>query len=478
MNALTIKKIKLIMIVNNDKLYLVISNQKNDSTIIGTIPFNRTSVFDDFSCSIPVQAKKAQSNILILPDYFLGNILYPFTSEKRSLAEAFLQRKLSESFPANPEIINFFNYTYTRSRQDAGSLYAFFIQDPVFFKFYQWLLHVGIQPDRITTPALIWQHLLGKRVKGSLDGNLCLIHTLFNESYLYFFVHGDFLFSRSIAFPESIADAKEKIDSLVYEITQSIYLFSQKVRSEVNEFYLVSSVGADLKTIDEKQLSERMEKNVQRIDIDQKENPCPAEADNPLTGPLAAFAWHDLESDKVSSISHRKVALGKAWNPVQRVGILTGLLVLLLLGSETFYLTFWKNNPFITETHRIADDMATNRNSIRQYNELLDTIMTERQRPNPSALFAGVIRSLPEKTTIQELEFNFESPFQIVIKGTVQTDNPGQLKATLSKMLDDLTRYLKPVRSPLMNDINFDRGQVNSASDSPGYRFYIQVDLK
>jgi hypothetical protein len=478
MNALMIKRNKLIMLVNNDKLYLVISNQKSCGNVIGTIPFNMTSVFDDFSYTIPVQVKKAQSNMLILPDYFFGNTLYPFTSEKRSIAEAFIQRKLSESFPTSPEMLNFFNYTYTRTRQDAGSLYAFFLQDPAFFKLYQWLIHAGIQPDRIITPAFIWQHMLGKNVKGALDRNLCLIHTLLTESHLYFFVHGNFLFSRSIKFPESVVDDSEKLDSLVYEITQSIYLFSQKVKSEINGFYLVSSVEAGLKKIDEKGLSERMEKDVQRIDIDRKEGRHSEEADNPLSGPLAAFSWHDLESEKILAISHRKVALGKAWDPVQRVGMITGLLVLLLLGSETFYLNSRNNNKFLSETLPIAKDIIINRQIIMQYNELLDTVMNERQHPDPASLFAGVILSLPENVTIRELAFNLESPFQIIIKGSVEADSPELLKSALSKMVEALIRYLKPVRSPSMSDISFDMGKGDSESSSPGYRFNMQVDLK
>jgi hypothetical protein len=473
-----IKKNKFIMIVNNDKLYLAISNRKSCGAIVGTVPFNSVSVSDDFTYTVPVQAKNAQNVMLIVPDYFIGNSIYPFTSEKKSIAEAFIQRKLSESFPHSPEMINFINYTYARTGPNAGNLYAFYLQDPVFFQFYQWLTQAGIRPDRITIPAFIWQHMLGKVVKEASGSNLCLIHTLSMESHLYFFVQGNFLFSRSIKFPESVHSDGEKLDSLAYEINQSIYLFSQKVKSEINHFYLVSSIEAGMGKLNEKGLSERMEKNVQRIDISRPKGQPPEEGDDPLSGPLAAFSWQDLESEKILAISHRKVALEKAWDPVQRVGMIIGILVLLLLAGETFYLTLWPGSTFLSETASLKKNITINRQNITQYNEFLDTVMNERQQPDPASIFSGVMLSLPENVTIQELVFNLESPFQIVIKGNVKADSPEMLKSTLSKMVEDLTRNLKPVRSPSMSDINFDMEKSDSTPIFSGYRFNMQVELK
>lgn len=466
-----IKKNKLIIIAHNDQLHLTFSGRKGPGKVIGVIPFSMTSSSDDFSYTIPAQAKKVAKKLLILPNYFIGNTTYPFASGKRSIAEAFIRRKLAESFPATPEMTDFFNYTYLKAGQDPGSLYTYYLQDPVALRPYRWLTDAGIRPDRITTPALIWQHKIGKLIEGASGGSLCLIHTLPAESHLYFFVQGNFLFSRSIKFPESVVSDSGKLDSLAYEISQSLHLFSQKVKSEINRFYLVSSIN-----IDDKGLSGRIGKDVQRIDTDQEEDR--QSEDDPMSGPLAAFSWSDLDAEKIPAISHRKVAAEKAWYPVQRTGIITGMFLFLLLCGETFYLNLWSRSNLLSESSSVTKGMTINRQIIEKYNEHLDMVINERQHPDPAGILAGVMLSLPENVTIQELEFNIESPFQVIIKGNVKTDSPEILKSALSSMVEGLTHNLKPVRPPSMSDISLDMEKSALVSGSTGYSFHIQVDLK
>lgn len=183
---------------------MILYGSKEDSgKILGIIPFSETSSTDDLTISIPPEAKKLKEIILVLPDYVTGNSIYPFTSGKRSVAEPFIRRKLAESFPASPDMSDLFNYSYFKTSRDPGSLYAFYLKEPLAFSLYNRLTEAGLRPDRITTPAYIWQDKIGKLSDAEPGGSFCLIHPLQAESYLYFYVNGNFLFSRSIILPES-----------------------------------------------------------------------------------------------------------------------------------------------------------------------------------------------------------------------------------------------------------------------------------
>jgi len=231
------KKNRLIIIFYNHQLLMILYGKKEESgKIIGIIPFPDPSSTQDLSASIPAEAKKLKEIIMVLPDYVTGNSMYPFASGKRSIAEPFIRRKLAESFPASPDISDFFNYSYSKTGADPGSLYAYYLKEPLAFNLYNRLSEAGLRPDRITTPAYIWQDRIGKAPDNESGISFCLIHALTAESHLYFYANGKFLFSRSIMLPETSEGKKGKIDALTFEISQSLYLFSQKVKSEISRF--------------------------------------------------------------------------------------------------------------------------------------------------------------------------------------------------------------------------------------------------
>ncbi len=467
------KKNKLIIIFYNHQLLMILYGRKEkNGKIIGIIPFSETSSTDDLSVSIPAEAKKLKEIILVLPDYVAGNSIYPFTSGKRSIAEPFIRRKLAESFPASPDMSDFFNYSYFKTGRDPGSLYAYYLKEPLAFSLYNRLTEAGLRPDRITTPAYIWQDNIGKLSDAEPGGSFCLIHPLPAESYLYFYVNGNFLFSRSIMLPESSEGKNEKLDALAFEISQSLYLFSQKVKSEISRFYIVPSAN-----IDETGLSEKIGKNIRRIGTDREEGR-DADNKNPMPGPLAAFSRADIDSATMPAISHRMVVMEKFWHTVQLTGIITGIITLMLLCAETAYFSYWSHRNILPKAASMSKDISDNRRIVGHYNEMLDIVMNDRQRPDPAEILFGIALSLPENVTVRELLFNLESPSQVTIRGIVSADGPDQIKSTLSAMVEGLARNLNPSRPPVMGDIGFDMDGIAGDPTLQSYKFHIKVDMK
>jgi hypothetical protein len=452
---------------------MILCGTKEESgKIIDIIPFPEASSADNLSVSIPAEAKKIKEIILVLPDYVTGNSIYPFSSGRSSIAEPFIRRKLVESFPASPDISDFFNYSYFKTGADQGDLYSFYLKEPVAFSLYNRLTEAGLRPDRITTPAYIWQDKISKNEDYAPGESFCLIHAQPAESHLYFYVNGNFLFSRSIMLPESSVGKNEKLDALAFEISQSLYLFSQKVKSEISRFYLVPSAD-----IDETGLSERIGKNVRRIGTDRN-----AGLDNGknilMPGPLTNFLAADIYSGTIPAISHRVVVMEKFWHTVQLTGIITGVVTLLLLCAETAYFSYWSDRHISPGAASLSKNISDNHRSVGHFNEILDLVMNERQRPDPSDILAGIALSLPEKVTVRELLFNFESPSHIIIKGTVKAEGPDLIKSTLSEMVESLTRNLNPARPPVIGDIGFDLEGNAEGQTLQGYKFHVKVDMK
>ncbi|MFH2045908.1 MAG: hypothetical protein ABIK92_12265 [Pseudomonadota bacterium] len=467
------KNNKLIIIAHNSELQFVLYGRKDiDGRVIGTIPIKEEYLPDEFSGIFFEEAKKVKNPLLVMPDYVAGIETYPFATGKKSIVSAFIKRKLSESFPAVPDVIDFYNYTYSKSGQSAGSIYAFFLHDPLVFNLYNHLKDADICPDRITIPAYIWQHKIGKLVDNASSENFCLIHVLSEECYLYFYLNGDFLFSRSIMLPESEEAGSGKLEILSFEISQSLRLFSQKAKSEINKFFFVSSIH-----INETELSEKLGKDIIRIESDRKDIVEVKEKDF-MPPPLSAFTLADIDQKAVPAISHRFVVMEKAWHSVIRAGIITGVLLIFLLGFEAFFLNYLSGSNSKSVMLRLSNDMMANRQVIEEYNNTIDLITNEMQRPDPASILGGIALSLPETVTMEELTFNLEPPFQVVMKGQVRTENPDGIKPGLSAMVDGLTRNLKLSRPAVIGDINFDMEQGGGNSGPAGYKFNIKLDLK
>ncbi len=467
------KNNKLMITVHDSELKFILYGRKeSNGKLIGSLPVKDDYSPEEFSSIIPDEAKKIKNPLLVMPDYVSGNETYPFTTGKKSIASAFIKRKLLESFPSATDAADFYNYTYFKSGQQSGSLYAFYLHDPLAFNLYNNLKDAGMRPERITVPAFIWQHKICKLFEEASSENICLIHALPEECYLYFFVNGNYLFSRSIMLPGSEEAGSEKLNILAFEISQSLRLFSQKAKSEVNRFFLVSS--AKMKESD---LSEKIGKNIIRLDNDRKEIIEATEEDF-MPAPLSVFSLSDIDQKTAPAISHRLVMTEKAWHSVIRTGIITGALLVFLLGLETFYLNYISGGYSSPGKAALSNDMTTRRQVIGKCNDILDLIINEKQRPDPASILGGIAVSLPKSIAPEELTFNLESPYQVVINGRVRTDDPSGIRPDLLAMVESLSRNLRLSKPAAIGDIVFDTKQGGDDTGSAGYKFHIMLDLK
>ena len=192
------KKDKQITVFNNEEIFFVTyDNNKN----LSVIDSHSTDKFLDDSFEIENIIEEARSKInslLIVPDYWVGNNIYVFQSKNKSLVEEFIQRKLTSEYPDLPDIKYFFDYIFHETDQKEREIYVYFLQEPESFSLHKRLVEFDLIPRRITTPAFLWEQKLKKNIPDFHEGGKAFAHLLASECFLYFFLQGRFLFSRSI----------------------------------------------------------------------------------------------------------------------------------------------------------------------------------------------------------------------------------------------------------------------------------------
>ena len=126
-------KKSLISIADDETLYFVEMTSRGDSNAVGSIPLESLLAGDPQADTVLAAIKGRKNALLIVPDYWLGNSSYKFQSRKKSLAEAYVTRKLQEQFPDQPEVGDFFELTFYLREKAEKWIYAFFPAGPAFF---------------------------------------------------------------------------------------------------------------------------------------------------------------------------------------------------------------------------------------------------------------------------------------------------------------------------------------------------------
>ncbi len=445
------KRVTPITLINNDEIYFIIQGGSGEGRISEPVSFDRLLKEEADLDAIPEAFQRQGNLVMVVPDYWLGNTLFPFQSRKRSLAEAFLERKLRAEFPEIPGVTDFFAYFFHFSEQGEPAVYAYFVREPTFFQLYQQLSQWGLQPQRITAPAFLWESQLKDRIPDFREGGKAFVHLLSNECFLYFFFKGHFLFSRQISLPEFQEDSSEQIDTLTYETNQSLYLFSQKAKAEIDKVYMVA-----FGHMDPGDLSERLGRDVQAV-AGLEEELVQGSTTIGHPGLLSGFYLPDLaESGKFFTIAHRRQEKEQQWRPVQKVGIAVGLILLLLLAGESVLLWKWSQPVLAQAASGGAAKARQAEADLRQYNEALDLFLKETRRPSASKTIINLARALPENVWIREMAVETEPNPGVALTGTVKAARPGEFRQTLSAFLDNLNDHFQGARSLGLQDIDFD----------------------
>ena len=449
------KHINITLIDDNSISFIFLVDNKYN--LLKRLSHDQFLSIDKNSDVIPEESMDSRLNILILPDYWIEHISYRFRSRKKSLVEGFIKRKLNSEYSSElPWIADFYEYTFYQNMQGEQEIDVYFPHEPRFFQVYKQLEACNILPDFITSPAFIWEKKLKKMLQDFEAGEKCFINLLQSECFLYFFSKGRFIFSRAITFADSQTEDHDKLEALTYEINQSLHLFSQKAKSETEKIYLLSP----------------NEENAYRlsgmINIAVKDvypvlgRSRMISKDNITLGSISFFDTDDLlPANKILNIAHTAQKQTYKWKTVQRAGIITGILVFLLTGTESLYLLH-------SDMFRIKRSQIMHKNdptpAIVQYNQALDELIMEATRPNPARLVLGFVKSLPENVWIRKIEMEAKSG-TVNFTGIIQAENIEKFKGILSKLLDNIKKEIPCADNIKTQDI--DIKELNNNITSP-----------
>jgi len=460
------KKDKQITVFNNKKIFFVTYDNNENLSVIDSHPIDKF-LSDNFKIEdINEDARSKVNSLLIVPDYWFGNNTYVFQSKKKSLVEPFIQRKLTSEYPDLPDIKDFFEYNFYETDLKENGLYVYFLHEPEAILLHNRLAEFSLNPHRITTPALLWEQKLKKNMPDSQEGGKALVHLLSSECFLYFFLRGNFLFSRTINLSHSERGTSEKFIPLAYEISQSEYLFSQKAKANVEQFFLLSSGEKDSQELskllgkDIKDLSDKIVIPQTAVDIYES------------LGTVSPFNSDDLlPSAKYLSISYGPLKQEMAWKQVQHAGIIIGLILLLLLSVESF---------FVWESYRESIEWKTKsgimtqvdpKQIIQEYNDALDLFISDTERVSIRETLLNIANSLPENILLEKIGLDVDTNPGVEIKGIVMASGPKEFRNLLSLFLSNLGKHIQGSRSLTIHDIDFEFDEKSAGEQ--GYNVYL-----
>lgn len=460
--------------------------RRQRARVIFDIPVEDFLSDDSIVAALPAELKGATNALMILPDYWAGAVSYPFQSKKRSLAKSFIERKLLSEYPSTPDIVHFFDFEFSQSGLQERTVNVSFFQDARAFQLYQTLSLQNLAPERMLTPALIWEQKLLKSISEFDIGGTCFVHILSAECFLYFFFQGRFLFSRRIILPESqpvpaettetlSVVAPDKFNVLTFEINQSAYLFAQKTKTDMGKIFLCTDDPEDTT-----KLTAALGRDVSHYlpgGLDAGgESPSPVAAKN--LGPVSAFNTEDLApSPQQVNLTHARKKQMIEWLPVQRFGIVVGVLLLLMLSLEGIFLlqTAGVNRERMAQGRNMSGNAQ--KQIIQQYSQALELLLTEADRLSPRRVIVDVGRSFPKNAWVTDIDIRVEDNPGVIVSGIVRAAKVHQLQETLSALLENLNLYFTGSRALSLQDIDFSADKQYAGQAESNYAFTLRFEL-
>lgn len=458
MSLFSSKRYRIISLINNDNLYFI--DWMNQEKILLDIPVDKFLDMDlkEIANNFKIDAGVMNNTLLVLPDYWIGNEYFTFKSKKSLIIESFIERKLQGKFPNN-DMKYFYNYVFMEELQ---KLYVIYLQESKAINLYNKLNMMGLGTHKIISPAILWQSILSKKISEFGKGGKGFIHLLPSECFMYFFSGGNFVFSRNVFIPES----SEEIDTLVYEINQSLYLFSQEVKEEVEKIYLLYGrwdfPGNIIKNLSDMTAREIID--LREFLRDLPENP----KNEHLLGPLAYLSLSEISHPQsFLFITHRMEAKALEWKPVFKTGIVIGLILLLLIVAE--YIFLYKKSHEL-KSAPLKSQLISKENILKRldnYDNALNLILEDVKRPSVVPLILKLIESLPDNITIKELLIDVEKEPHMDIQCVIMASGPDEFKSSLSALLSNLKRYF-----PGANNLGMDNIRLEETRKEKGIEYY------
>ncbi len=431
------KKQAAVFFLNEKKIYFAMPDSG------GSLNFQQSYSIEEFLSGdkrfklSPDRASNISIDLLIVPDYWISTKSYKFNSKNRAVIESFIKRKI-------PGSGNFFEYALYHTDSAEQFLRVYFFDEPKFFLVYEKLLSFNIQPGKITSYAFLWQQKLNT-ISNFSQAETGFIHLRKDECSLYFYEKGQFVFSRNIKLV-SAADISENFDLLTYEINQSLHLFSQQSKKNIDRFYLLSGNKQDASL-----LSQKLETEVLTAEFSIPEQPTLQKNVEDST-PFACFNFTDLDhSGNLLCIMHKDVKNAEKWETVLKTGVITGIIFCLLMICEAVYIS--KAGRFQIQNKDIQSSIALEE-TISNFSEAVDQLSTEITRPDYQNLIIKVIESLPDNIRISEIKIETDPVQQVNLKGVVKASGHSELQDKLSIFLSGLKKNIKSAATLSIDDIN------------------------
>ena len=382
--------------------------------------------------------------LLIIPDFWFGNSRYLFRSRSGKIIRAFLSRKLASEFPLASRIKDFFSYEVVKNEKGEQEIVTSFLQEPKAYELYRFLIQNNIRPLRISSPALLWNERLKKRVDNFNQIGTGLIYLFDNRCSLYFYFRGNFLFSRIILLPEFQGDDTPQFEIITYEMNQSIYHFSQRTKTDLEKIFLYS--GRELET---SHLSEMLGRDVRTLPSgpEQRASLINQNVIIPVSDPKEI-----LDPLKLPGVSDQEAINESEWKKIQIIGIITGLVLLIILGLEFSFLTGVRDREALSLS--TASENPTQ--SINQYNEALDVLLNKAGEKDPMDIVGRVTASLSENILVESIVASVDPSPAVSLSGVIKAYGADDFSNSLRSMIEKVNINV-PAQNPLtMNDVDIE----------------------
>jgi hypothetical protein len=465
------KPYKTVVAAHNGEVCWFCSDAVKDDRRWFQMPLQQ--LLDDESAlpSLPDWLKGCHHTLCIIPDHWFGNQSFPFQSGKASLIEPFLERKLTAAYPDQPSIRHFFNYRHTGNGAQR-ELSACYLQEERSYQLYQALSNLNHRPRHITAPAFLWEDLLQQAADDFDQQGVLLVHLSGKECQLYFYHQGIYQFSRSVM----AGEGQEGLDALGYEINQSLYMFSQTTKSELDRIYMFC---------DSERCREKLADLLGREVIDLKpgiEHGTPETLDIPQLAILNGWMNKKRLHNKAPffSVMHRQVKQALAWLPVQWVGIAVGLVLLMVLCGEHFVLRTMHHNA--RNEHRSLQHIAMNESSgagLSEYPHTLEQVLGRARR----SMLVDAVHRMPADFAHQvqlnklELAARDEAPPLLTVAALVQARDADELQIMLKRIMVQLNQRFESAKRLTLNGFDIRLNRPGTGGEPNRYRIEFRLEL-
>jgi hypothetical protein len=465
------KRYKTIIAVHDDDVYWFSGRTGSSGQSFFHVPLHRFLGDGTPMPPLPHWLKGCQKTLCIIPDHWFGNRRFPFKSGKTSLIEPFLERKLTAAFPDQQSIRHFFNYRHIGDGA-RRNLSTWYLQEDMSYQLYEALSKLNHTPQHITAPAFLWEDVLERAIDDFGRQGILLVHPTGSECQLYFYYQGVYLFSRNVM----VVDADDDLAALGYEINQSLYMFSQTAKSELDCIYMYCNSDqrreklADVlgrEVIDLQPLTDH--ESCETLDIPQL---------TILSGWLKTSRLHS--GAPFFSVMHRQVKQALVWRPVQWVGGVIGLVLLIGLAGEHFVLRTMhdkaRHDYRTLQQHAMIESSGT---GLSEYPGMLEQVLRQARR----SMLVDTVHRMPAdfpdqvQLSILALTAAIDSPPFLTVTAVVKARNADELHVILKRLMAELNGRFQSAQTLTLNDFDIRLNRSGGGRQPNRYQIDFSLEL-